>query len=424
MRRLRELLVIVALFAVLIVFAIYGPAGSDTDGDGERGSAHSSGDEGSLALQRWLATLGYRTANLEYRAWQIPDDAGALLMVNAVKEPILDEEAQEVLRWVREGGTLISVDERPGRLLVPNRLWQALQVTATISDSDLVEPAERATTAQPIFSAPAVESVPVYTTGHLTAAEPGYVTLLQTRFGPTLLGRQEGRGYIYLALSAHPFTNAGLREPGSGALILNLLARVPPDATILFDEYHHGFTTGAPGAAAAPTLRDIALRQWWGWAGLYSVLVVAAYLVLTGRRFGQPVPLQSDIARRSSAEYVQSLADLLRRGRKRTDVARHYHAGLKRRLARPLGFVPSADDDIFVRELLNLGSATEEQARSLRQLLQSLSRPDIGDEELIALVRTGDNLVDHQGRLRLSAEPVVATRGSQRFFARRGSRSL
>jgi hypothetical protein len=401
MIRLREVMLILALFGVLILFVVYGPSSSTTDAAGERGSARSSGDDGALALQRWFNAMGYRAVNFEYQDWQLPDEAAVLLILQTVSEPIQDEEAEEILRWVRQGGTLISVDERPGRLLAPNRLWQALQVTATISNPDVVEPAERATPAQPLLISPAVESVPVNTVGGLVTEDPAFVTLLRTRFGPTLIGRQEGRGYIYLGVSLYPFTNAGLREPGSGALVLNLLNRAPEGATILFDEYHHGFTSSV--AAAPPTLRDIALSQWWGWAGLYSVLVVALYLVLTGRRFGSPVPRRQEIARRSSAEYVQSLADLLRRGRKQAPVAQHYHSTLKRRLARPFGFVPPPDDDAFVRALQDAGGATEEQAESLRRLLRALSRPDIDDAELMLLVRRADALVDHRGRLLVSA---------------------
>jgi hypothetical protein len=205
--------------------------------------------------------------------------------------------------------------------------------------------------------------------------------VLQTHFGPALIGRQEGRGYIYLSVSAHPFTNAGLREPESAALVLNLLSRVPRGATILFDEFHHGFTTQV--AAAQPSLREIALSHWWGWAALYTVAVVGLYLVLTGRRFGQPIPLQRDVARRSSAEYVQSMADLLRRSGKSQRIAQHYHTSLKRRLARPYGFIPPAGDEAFVRELMRLEGATAEQGSELRALLAGLTRPGITDADLL-----------------------------------------
>ena len=398
MSRWRDILLIAGLFGGLIAFTIYGPGRSQTTTEGTRGSAHEVGDEGALALQRWLGTIGYAPANLEYSEWRVPDDAAALLILNPVEEPITREHADEVLRWVREGGTLIAVDERPQAALAPNGLWKQLGATTTVSTTQDVVPAEHAYAAQPLLATPPVESVAVHTQGALRLDDPAYVTLLQTPFGPTLIGRQEGRGYLYLAVAAHPFTNAGLREPGSAALILNLLARVPRGATILFDEYHHGFTTAA--AAAAPSLRRIILSQWWGWAGLYALAVVGLYIVLTGRRFGKPVPLQRDVAHRSSGEYVESIAQLLQRGGKRQQVALHYRDALKRRVGRPRGINAASGDAAFLRELLHGGAATEQQAEALRRLLSEMARPNLSDADLVRLARAGDEMVDERGQFR------------------------
>ncbi len=397
MRRWREALLIASLFAALILFTVYGPGRAQSEGFGELGSTHSHGDEGALALQRWLSAIGYVAANLEYTEWQIPADARALLMLNPVTEPVTGEESEEILRWVRDGGTLIAIDERPQLVMAPNQLWQALQATTAVSDTDGSDLAARASVTQPLLVTPPVSEVSVHTNRAVTMEDAAYVTLLETRYGPTLIGRQEGRGYIYLGVSAHPFTNAGLQEPGSAALMLNLLARVPPGGTILFDEFHHGF---GEAAAAAPSLRQIVLRNWWGWASLYALGIVALYLVLTGRRFGQPVPLQRDVARRSSAEYVESIAQLLQRAGKRQTIGAHFHEALKRRLARQHGVVATADDDRFVRDLVYSGAATEEQAGALRTLLADLLRPGMNDAELVRVVRAADRAVDQRGRLR------------------------
>ena len=397
MRRWREVLLIAGLFTALILFTLYGPGRAQTEEFGELGSTHSHGDEGALALQRWLGSVGYTAANLEYGPWQIPDEAGALLLINPITEPITAAETEEILRWVRDGGTLIAIDERPQLVMAPNQLWRALGATTAISETDSGELAARATVTQPLLVSPPVQDVVVHTNRAVMLEDEAYVTVLETRFGPTLIGRQEGRGYIYLGVSAWPFTNAGLQEPGSAALVLNLLARVPPGATILFDEFHHGF---APAAAAAPSLRQVVLRNWWGWAAIYALGISALYLVLTGRRFGRPIPLRRDVARRSSGEYVESIARLLQRAGKRQTIGAHFHESLKRRLARQHGVVATADDDRFVRDLLHSGAATEEQAGAVRKLLADLVRPDVNDAELVRVVRSLDQAVDARGRLR------------------------
>jgi hypothetical protein len=123
---------------------------------------------------------------------------------------------------------------------------------------------------------------------------------------------------------------------------------------------------------------------------LYALAVVALYIVLTGRRFGKPVPLQRDVARRSSGEYVESIAQLLQRGGKRQQVALHYRDALKRRVARAHGLNAASDDEAFLRELLRSGATTEQQADGLRRLLA----------DLVRLARAADDLVDGRGQFR------------------------
>lgn len=390
MRRWRDLLLIAGLFGLLIAFTVYGPGRNEPEQQGEPGSARSAGPDGALGLQRWLQAVGYDARNLEYSEWRIPDEAAVLFMLDPSQEPVTAEDAAETLRWVRNGGTLVLVHTRPDLAFSRNELLDELEATVVISDE--IEAIDNARTVQPLLSAPPVLSVPVKTNSALELRRDDYLPLLETRLGHTLVGMQEGRGYIYLASSIYPFTNDGIQEPGSGPLLLNMLARVAPNAVVLFDEYHHGFRT-------PPTIRRVALQQGWGWAVLYAVLVVAAYIVLTGRRFGRPVPLRADVARRSSAEYVQSLAMLFRRAGKRSYILAHYHSQLKRRLARPYGFVPPADDAAFVNELLRYRGITDEQADRLRALLAQLSGK-ASEEQLVRLVRAADTFADEKGRIR------------------------
>ncbi len=140
-------------------------------------------------------------------------------------------------------------------------------------------------------------------------------------------------------------------------------------------------------------------QQWWGRAIMYALVLSAAYIALSGRRFGRPVPLPQDVARRSSTEYVQSLAQIFRRAGKRDYILNHYRNQLKRRLARPHGFVPPEDDDEFVRELQRFGGATAEQAERLRALLTQLRR-NVSEEELLRIVSDVDSFTGERGRIR------------------------
>lgn len=390
MKRWRDLVVIVGLFVLLILFTIYGPGSNQPETQGKPGSAHSAGSDGALGLQRWLQSLGYDARNLEYTEWSIPDEAEVLFVLAPRTDRFSTEDAAETMRWVRDGGTLVLVHTQESGVFNRDELMTELQATVVISDE--IDEIENARAVQPLLNTPPVISVPVNTNGALDLRRDDYLPLLSTRLGDSLVGLQEGRGYVYLGSSLYPFTNDGLQEPGSAPLLLNLLARAEPGATVLFDEYHHGYRT-------PPTIRRVALQQGWGWAVLYAVLVIAMYILLTGRRFGRPVPLRTDVARRSSAEYVQSLAMLFQRAGKRSYVLSHYHSQLKRRLARPYGFVPLADDDAFVKELLRYRGITDEQAARLRTLLAQLSG-SVSEDQLVQLVRAADSFADEKGRIR------------------------
>jgi hypothetical protein len=120
-----------------------------------------------------------------------------------------------------------------------------------------------------------------------------------------------------------------------------------------------------------------------GWAAAYALLATGLYLLLAGRRFGRPVPVKEELARRSSAEYVESMADLLQRAGQRGYILKHYHTMLKRRLAAPAGISPQLDDAAFVRELARFRTVDEQ---ALLTLLARLRSSKISEAELVRAV--------------------------------------
>jgi hypothetical protein len=197
-------------------------------------------------------------------------------------------------------------------------------------------------------------------------------------------GLKHGRGYIYLSATANPFTNAGLRDPENAALVLNMLRRAPAGGLVQFDEYHQGFFK-------PPSTSGILLSTPWGWAAAYAVVVIALYLILGGRRFGRPIPLREELARRSSAEYIESMADLFQRGGKRAYILRHFYQSFKRRLARKDGINPSLDDAEFARELARARDVDEPALLALLARLRA-ARPS--EAELVRAVSEADAVAE------------------------------
>ncbi len=238
MRRWREVAIIVTLFAVLIGFTVYISL-NQTEAGGPVGSVHSSADGGALGLQRWLEALGYTTRVLQYTEWRLPDDADVLFMLAPDLEPVGQDEAAETLRWVHNGGTLILATPQPSFSFQPNRLLEQLQAEV-VQPSD-AEVDQDAVVVQPLLVNPPVGSVPVQTAATLQLDRDDYLPLLRTPLGDTLVGIQEGQGYVYIATSVHPFTNGGLRDEDSAALVLNLIGRAPEGATIFSTSTTMGF---------------------------------------------------------------------------------------------------------------------------------------------------------------------------------------
>jgi hypothetical protein len=236
---------------------------------------------------------------------------------------------------------------------------------------------------QPALDQPPFERAEIRAGRILRPRTDNFAALVGQNDNLVVAGIRRGSGYIYLSSTVYPFTNGGLRDNGNADLVLNMLRRVPPGGRVLFDEYHHGFLT-------PPSPTTTATSTPWGWALTYSVLITAAYLLLSGRRFGRPVPLREELTRRSSAEYVENIADLFQRAGKRAYILKHYREALRRRLTRPYGLNPQADDRELVQALVNTQVF---DGQRLTDLLARLRREDLSEEELIRVVADADELL-------------------------------
>jgi hypothetical protein len=383
----RDILIIVGLFLALILFIALGPGRQPQPSDPAQATTHSSAREGTLALYNWTRALGYDSRRLEYRPFELEERDAALIILNPA-EPINRTQSRAILDWVGQGGTLIFADDRSAFFGVSNALLDDLQFdTEVYSTTQLIE---QAGPAQPALDQPPTGTALVRTGRMLLPGRDDYVKLLGAPDALLIAGIKQGSGYIYLSATTFPFTNEGLRDAENAALVLNMLRRVPAGGRIQFDEYHQGFFT-------PPSTSKILFGTPWGWAAAYAVAVIALYLILSGRRFGRPVPLKEELIRRSSAEYVESMADLFQRGGKRDYILRHYHSALKRALARKDGINPQLDDAEFVRELARARPLNED---SLLALLARLRAAKPNEADLVRTVSEADAVAEAIDRRR------------------------
>ncbi len=368
MRISRDLLVVVALFAALALFTIV-PAMRRAEIEQAQTtfvpySSHSAQPNGTLALQMWLDQIGFHTQRIENDTFNAPDQA-RVLFVFPPRQAFADFEVQALLRWVERGNTLIVASRS---LSADDRLQRALQariVPTTLSDEAELE--------QPLSSPTAVR---VSTTSALALSRSDYVEYLSAGGSPLLVAFAQGKGKVFLTSAPFIFTNDGLRNDADAHLVRALLTDIPAGGLVAFDEFHLGYT------GQQQTVQDLLYNRPWGWSIIFSLLLIFAYLSINGQRFGRVMPLPQEIARRSPAEYVQSMAQLFRRAGKRHMVMQHYHQQLKRSLGKPFRISATLPDDEFVDELSRYRDVDRPE---LSKTLHALAQRDAGERALVKL---------------------------------------
>lgn len=335
-------------------------------------SSASSEPNGAQALWLWLDQLDYRVSAEVDEAFALPRNTGVMLAL----EPLIRFTADEwetVDAWVEGGGTLVLAGE--GRAID----WAARHYDLTLTH--MSTQALTLTAQTPLLVGPPLqEPVGVRARAAFETERNDLVTHLAAGSRPVLLSLEQGAGRVILSATAFPFSNAGLKELGNPELVLNLVASVERSDVIWFDEWHHGVRVKRAEVSGP----DDWLRQTpAGRALLYVAGVIFVALVLRGRRFGRPVPLPQDTARRAPLEYITAIANLSRRAGHRSATLRHYSHRLKRDLGRRYRLDPTLPDDEYVAQLAELNPNLDRGA--LRGLLARLSRAKVSESEMIQL---------------------------------------
>jgi hypothetical protein len=336
-------------------------------------SVRSTDATGGRALALWLESLGYSVGELAGEGYTIDGDIGGLFIL-APATPFDDDAVDAVVDWVERGGQLVIVTTSG-----PRRLLDRFDLRLRFAGDRLAE----AVPAQPVLLAPPVERVRVDTWEALERQE-GLAPWLVAGERVVLGSRPYGEGQVIVLTSERPLSNEGLADPESAALALNLVGRLPPGARVAFDEYHHGFVSGATRG-----LWQLLVANYWGWAVIYAVGLCYIYLWLRGRRFGAPL-IRAAAPRRSVAEYVESLGALYRRAGQRGYVADRLADQLKRELATGLGLNPRLPDEAFAQ------AVADRRATPAGPLSAALARlrdgAHLAEGDLLTLVREADAL--------------------------------
>lgn len=360
----------IGLFLLLLLITIFAAARQTRENINPPLASFSSNPDGAKALWLWLDELGYSVSDEVFTTFQIPTDAGLILML----EPfgVSSTEWQTIDDWVEEGGNLIVAGDDFNAALAARRYDFNIAYLAT--------PTATLALQTPLLTSPPVEPVEIKTQAYYRPARDDFVAHLAIESGPVLVSFDKGKGQVILSATAFPFSNVGLKEAGNPSLMLNIITTADPSDLVWFDEWHHGRRLDrteiiGPGNWLRYTSAGRSL--------LFVATVIFVAALLRGRHFGRPVPLPQDTARRRPLEYITAIANLNRRAGHRLPILGEYHHRLKRGLGQRYRLNSTLSDDEYVARLTQLNPHIDQEA--LSNLLRRLQQRHVSESEMIKL---------------------------------------
>jgi hypothetical protein len=375
-------------------------------------STYHSGPTGTRALYDFLSESGLRVIR-----WRESPDrlltSGAnirtLVVIGSTQLPFAEEHAKPVLEWVASGGRLILIDREPPHSLLPKSGdWlinmkgyrfpfpdidpadpkamtqtvsaiQPVQPTLFTQNIQAVMPSQFAARVRITPTKPSSDDEEDYDTIEDGKASPAPVVHVADEQGPLLVDYPHGAGRIVILSDPYIVANGGIELRDNLQLAVNTITTV--DGLIAFDEYHQGrgvtrnaLATYFAGTPVIPIAAQI-------------VLLVLLVLWTRGRRFGRALPL-AQVDRRSSLEFVASMAELQERSRAFDLAIENIYSRTRRVLARHAGVDYNSPRSLIATRVASRSSLDAHKLETLmRQCEETINGGAIHWRQAIDLVR-------------------------------------
>ena len=230
--------------------------------------------------------------------------------------------------------------------------------------------------------------MPVLPVHEASTMSPAPVVHLTYSNGALLVDYPVGRGRIIVLSDPYIFSNGGISLRDNLQLAINMLSS--GGGLIAFDEYHHGkavnqnaFVSYFAGTPVIPILGQV-------------TLLILVLLWTRGRRFGRPLPL-AQVDRRSSLEFVASMAELQQRARAFDLALENIYARTRRVLARYAGTDYSTSRSQIASLVAARSSVDAHQLEVLmRQCEDAINGEPISERQTLLLAK---RLRDIEGQL-------------------------
>jgi len=432
--RQRLLIILLFVLAVVVLIAINSLAyvqGEDKQ-DSEMApnrSSYNAGATGTRAFYDFLNESGYKVTR-----WREPSDRllgaggkkiGTFVIVGRTALAINEDEVKGLLLWVEHGGHLVLIDRRPNEALLPRS--GAWEITTEFLDypSFDVDPADQqqmikdikpSRPAQPTVLTRGVESVmpsrfyseikffrankaghtapqpsgnydeqeaPSHSAGSKSEADASLpsapVVHLNVGEKKLLVDYPHGKGRIVVLSDPFIVANDGINLHDNLQLAINLLSTT--SGLIAFDEFHQG--RGNTHNAFVNYFYGTPVLAIGGQLALLIILIVWT----RGRRFARPLPLVR-VDRRSTLEFVASMAELQQRARSFDLAIENIYGRTRRVLARYAG-VDYNTSRAEIAQRVAARSALEAHALEtlMRHSEEAINGAPINEKQAISLVK-------------------------------------
>ena len=431
-QRLTVILTIIVVLGLLLIINSATYVEDEKKQDSELSanrSTYHAGPTGSRALYDLLSESGYEVMRWRDSPDKLLSSDGkqvhTFVVIGRTQLPFDEEQAKSLLVWVEQGGRLVLIDRQPDEMLLPKSGdW-------TVSTGDSVYPGMNVDPANPKEMTEGVEAIqPVQPTlltreiqaimpsrfasrikisvekekkeavekpsGHGSgdSRKPGEklsgpevvtpislspVVHVANAEGPLLVDYSYGQGRIVVLSDPYLVSNGGIGLKDNLQLAINALTT--SGGLVAFDEYHQG--RGATRNAFAAYFSGTPVLA----IGAQCILLVLLILWTRARRFARPLPLVQ-IDRRSSLEFVASMAELQERSRAFDLAIENIYSRTRRVLARHAGLDYNSPRAEIARRVASRSTLDGYRLETLmRQCEETINGAPINWRQSIDLVR-------------------------------------
>ena len=336
-------------------------------------STYHSGPTGLRALHDFLNESGYKVIRWRETPQKLLSDSGkqvtTFVVVGLTRLPFTAEEEKALRNWVARGGHLVFIDRYIDKEVIPKSAGWTLSGTQLDSPNLYTNPADIKDMTEKVVALQPVQ--PTVLTNNVTSVLPSRfasrmrivppqaetiegnsptesdeetapreheatpasvsrapIVHIADGEGALLVDYSYGLGNVVVLSDPYIVANGGIKLNDNLQLAINILAS--RGGLIAFDEYHQG--RGVTGNAFASYFAGTPVLA----IAAQIALLVLLVLWTNARRFGRPLPLPQ-VDRRSSLEFVASMAELQERSRAFDLAIENIYTRTRRVLARHAG---------------------------------------------------------------------------------------